>query len=156
MNFLPQIILAARNSNTKDWTNILFIVILAVFWTLGAVIKAKTKKSELQEGQPTRKGSAKLLQKRPVFQKRPVSRMPPTQPPPQVQPPHRKVARPQPVVQKVVPLAAYNDLKKQKAQPRHIIEPLLDFDDPGKLRKAILHYEILGRPLALRDPSERI
>ena len=30
-------------------------------------------------------------------------------------------------------------------------EPLLDFSDSDKLRKAILHFEILGKPLSLRD-----
>lgn len=30
---------------------------------------------------------------------------------------------------------------------------IVDFDDPDALKKAVLHYEILGRPLALRDLS---
>jgi len=34
--------------------------------------------------------------------------------------------------------------------------PVLDYADMDALRRAILHYEILGRPLSLRDPSERI
>jgi len=33
---------------------------------------------------------------------------------------------------------------------------LSDYGDPEKLRRAILHYEILGKPLSLRDPSEHI
>ncbi len=32
---------------------------------------------------------------------------------------------------------------------------IIDYDDPDSLRKAILHYEILGKPLAWRDPLER-
>jgi len=31
---------------------------------------------------------------------------------------------------------------------------VIDYSDPDALRKAILHYEILGKPLALRGPSE--
>ncbi|MEN6575643.1 MAG: hypothetical protein ABFD90_04810 [Phycisphaerales bacterium] len=31
---------------------------------------------------------------------------------------------------------------------------VIDFTDPDALKKAILHYEILGRPLALRERSE--
>lgn len=31
---------------------------------------------------------------------------------------------------------------------------IIDHDDPDALRKAILHYEILGKPLALRGPME--
>jgi len=41
-------------------------------------------------------------------------------------------------------------------QPKHLPELLLDYEDPEKLRRAILHYEILGKPLSLRDPSEHI
>lgn len=31
---------------------------------------------------------------------------------------------------------------------------LIDYDDPDALMKAILHYEILGKPLALRESSD--
>jgi len=31
---------------------------------------------------------------------------------------------------------------------------IIDYDDPDALKKAILHYEILGKPLALRDMPE--
>jgi len=57
-------------------------------------------------------------------------------------------------------------LKKLEAKPVGIAatapkvqeasEPILDYADTEALRKAILHYEILGRPLSVRDPSERI
>jgi hypothetical protein len=30
---------------------------------------------------------------------------------------------------------------------------VIDYSDPDALKKAILHYEILGKPLALRDES---
>ena len=33
---------------------------------------------------------------------------------------------------------------------------IIDYNDPEALRKAILHYEILGKPLAWRDPLERM
>ena len=38
----------------------------------------------------------------------------------------------------------------------HLSEVLADYEDPDELKRAILHYEILGRPLALRDPSAHI
>jgi hypothetical protein len=41
-------------------------------------------------------------------------------------------------------------------QTKYLAEILLDYDDPEKLRRAILHYEILGKPLSLRSPSEHI
>lgn len=33
---------------------------------------------------------------------------------------------------------------------------LLDYSDADELKRAILHYEILGRPLSVRGPGERI
>lgn len=33
---------------------------------------------------------------------------------------------------------------------------LIDSSDADALRRAILHYEILGKPLSLRDPSQQI
>ena len=33
---------------------------------------------------------------------------------------------------------------------KHLAEILSDYSDPDELKRAILHYEILGRPLALR------
>lgn len=41
-------------------------------------------------------------------------------------------------------------------EAKYLAEISLDYDDPDKLRRAILHYEILGRPLSLRGPSEHI
>ncbi len=44
--------------------------------------------------------------------------------------------------------------KKQTAQPK-IAEPLLKFESTDDLRKGILYYEILGKPLSLRE-KERL
>jgi len=41
-------------------------------------------------------------------------------------------------------------------EAKYLAEILLDYADPDELRRAILHYEILGRPLSLRGPSEHI
>jgi len=39
---------------------------------------------------------------------------------------------------------------------KYLGEIVSDYADLEQLRRAILHYEILGRPLSLRDPSEHI
>ncbi len=44
----------------------------------------------------------------------------------------------------------------EMAEAEHLPEILSDYADPEELRRAILHYEILGRPLSLRDPSAQI
>ena len=41
-------------------------------------------------------------------------------------------------------------------EPEYLSEVLADFTHPDELRMAILHYEILGRPLSLREPSGQI
>ena len=51
---------------------------------------------------------------------------------------------------------------KRKGMPAEVVEStylseiLSDYEDPEELKRAILHYEILGSPLALRDPSKII
>jgi hypothetical protein len=50
------------------------------------------------------------------------------------------------------------DAGKLEALPGPVgYEPasIIDYADPDALKKAILHYEILGKPLSLRDSSER-
>jgi len=39
---------------------------------------------------------------------------------------------------------------------KDVSRPVLDYTDADELTRAILHYEILGKPLSLRDPSQRI
>jgi hypothetical protein len=99
---------------------------------------------------------------------------------PQVQPTHRKVARPatarsavtspQPAGRAMLePQMAMPQVAEPQVQPKlgkitagvaapaeipraeYLSEILSDYDDPEKLRRAILHYEILGKPLSLRE-----
>ncbi len=102
------------------------------------------------------------------------------------QPARQKIARPQPAVRKyaaeakqagrVQPRTVQPDFEelpesttktveglvgKRKGiaevpESKYLSEVLADFTDPEDLRMAILHYEILGRPLSLRDPSGQI
>jgi hypothetical protein len=44
----------------------------------------------------------------------------------------------------------------QLPRSRYLSGILSDYSDADELKRAILHYEILGRPLSLRDPSGRI
>ncbi len=48
------------------------------------------------------------------------------------------------------------DMAAEVPESKYLSEVLLDYADPDELRMAILHYEILGRPLSLRDPSGQI
>jgi len=48
----------------------------------------------------------------------------------------------------------YAVVPKQKARLEKVEKSLIDFTERNILRSAILHYEILGKPLALRKPRE--
>ncbi len=210
---LAQIMLAARSKDTKGWGNILFIVGLAVFWVIGGILKARANKKQKDEEQLTRKPGFKLperagarehkaVEKTPYEQvQRPAGRTPyRREPQPQIEPPRRKIARPEPFVQKFVtkkeqaiPLGTIELLEEpelsvptaqlehkfeelpdftgkavkeledmrvaipaETSQRKYLAEILLDYADPEDLKRAILHYEILGKPLSLRDPSQHI
>jgi hypothetical protein len=44
----------------------------------------------------------------------------------------------------------------QKPSLEDVSRPMFEYADSEELTRAILHYEILGRPLSVRDPSQRI
>jgi hypothetical protein len=50
----------------------------------------------------------------------------------------------------------HKEIPAEVVESIHLSEVLSDYKDPEELKRAILHYEILGRPLALRDPSRGI
>ena len=64
-------------------------------------------------------------------------------------------AAPQPLAEPVLPMTKHSEDRRapaKKVAPRQQLSDLLsDYRDPAKLRRAILHYEILGPPLSLRD-----
>jgi hypothetical protein len=89
----------------------------------------------------------------PISEPLEVSKLSP--PKPQVQPKLEEL--PEFTVETVEKLQAKPmGIPAEKPQVRYLSGILSDYDDPEKLRRAILHYEILGRPLALRGPSEHI
>jgi len=68
------------------------------------------------------------------------------------QSPHKTVEHPEPISKIAKGLQdkrAYEP--EQIPEPEYLSELLADYADPEELRRAILHYEILGRPLSLRD-----
>jgi len=224
-DLLLQIILARRNDDAESWMNILFVVVLAVVWAIGGIIKAKANKSETRSEdnlsrKPARKPPVhsreareqmlKRLQRpagsaqgqhqlpRPTAQKprmkfadlRAAARKLATEVEQATQPqaiktiPEQELQLPKPQIQPEIqassstrgpgptlsvaalPKFTGNGIKgledKQVPVPlkvpevEYLSELLLDYADPEELRRAILHYEILGRPLSLRDSSEHL
>ena len=183
-NFLAQTIDLARNGDAESWMNVLFVVILAVFYAVGSIVRAKSNKSkqEDEDRQPALKPRFKPARQTAYRQpQRPVARI---MQQPQIPLARRKTqSREQQLVQATEllqeqkPPSLQFDIEKPRKsltkplkelevgqvltrpggiQPRAIIveEPLVNFGDPDELKRAILHYEILGKPLALRKPTE--
>ncbi|MFZ0033456.1 MAG: hypothetical protein WAK60_00530 [Sedimentisphaerales bacterium] len=177
-------VLAARNSNEDGgWMQVIVFVVVAIFYAVGSIVKARANKTAPRVKEQTRHKPAhkqpdgtieiQLLKhlwrpERPT----PGSQRRPQVVRPQVQPSGRKVARPatarsavtspqpagmamlepqmvKPQIQPKVEVAAAAETPRTE----YLAGILSDYDDPEKLRRAILHYEILGKPLSLRDPS---
>ena len=197
-DFLTQTVLAQRSPGEEPWMSILVFIVVAVFWVIGAVVKAMKAKSS-DEQQPSRtpvrkppvhsRGGQQQMpgrtqrptgpaqrpwQPSPVSEKRttlgdlreaarkfaaeaeqafqaqtpkPMPKPPEPASKPQIQPDMKPHVEPV-----VAPITGLADEQAAPTPPRqHLSELLSDYTDPDKLRRAILHYEILGPPLSLRD-----
>ncbi len=208
-HLLAQIILAARNDDFEGWMNILFVVIIAVFWALGGILKAKTKnvKEEAEETSsdrpPRKRKQLPAIEKKDLFKRhfrtRSVGPETSRQYRRQIEQLRRRVSRSRPIAvsmetekkavtisDKEIRLEArateqavevqqairehpelksepidilknkYPDIQSERAAPVVYTDSLLNYTDPDELKRAILHYEILGRPLSMRGPDEHI
>jgi len=203
-DLLLQIILARRNDDTEGWMSILVFVVLAVFWAIGGIVKAKANKAgggdEQLPGKTARRPPAHSREAREQMLRQlpgPVGSVQGQrqQPRPVTQKPRMKFADLQAAVRKFAVEAeqAFQSQSGKKTpefkpvltEPQnppktveftepigktverlqdkvvseseqipeadYLSELILDYTDPEQLRRAILHYEILGRPLSLRD-----
>ena len=207
-DLLLQIILARRNDEVGGWMQILVFIVLAVFWLIGGIIKAKANKSGAGSNgnlprKPLRKppvhsreareqmlkhlersaGSAQgqRQQPRPAEQKPRMKfsdlqaavrkfaveaeqafQVNPKEPTPELKP---ALAEPNVETERMelpeIPITSVKGLQDKRAseppqmpESEYLSELLMDYADPEELRRAILHYEILGKPLSLRNPSD--
>src|SRR4030042_4941694 len=50
MNMLgSQFFIVAQNQDLEGWMNILIVVVLAVFWAIGGIVKAKAEQARMQK-----------------------------------------------------------------------------------------------------------
>ncbi len=183
-NFIEKLVFAARDEDINSWVNILFVVILALFWVIGGIIKGKVKKTremeeksisrgprrpggypkglrkELKEslGQPSQVSTEEPPRRRPYYQQQKQARkeIPRNLPyihkgPAPIRAAKEKPPEPSPQISELDTPTI--DLKPQI---EYLTEAMLDLTDPDDIKKAILHYEIIGKPLSLRDSFERI
>jgi len=201
------------------WMNILFILVVAVFWAIGGLVKVASNKSRKQgASRPSdgrkretwlqqlakkaqdiqhaieRKGSKEQPhcsyrpQEHPSEASRPpegrvaanadrgdssalvYERQEPQQPAEKLQQPARAKAGPKAALQAERHIAAESlNVPVAPQQPMrtpvraattttpadNASPPIIDYTDLDALKNAILQYEILGKPMALRDPFER-
>ena len=165
MGFLAQIILAARSID-GGWGQLLVFVVIGIFWIVGVITKAKENKVELVDEEGEEEELAKPVDprrpqpQRRIQQQRPVSR-------PKRQgadiarsgthtPLQRRGVLSKASVEQAVKLVdkaaarAGADIVSPEIGYEIAASPVVDFADPEELRKAILHYEILGKPLSIR------
>ena len=162
-----QIILAARGTDSENapWIQLLVFVIIAVIAAIQGLAKSKAKKAEgieddenieetLVQPKPNRKMPLQLAaQKTHTIAK------------PKIKPYLTRIAQRidesksvQPVRSKIEHLeesaaqvlAAKSKVTYQAASQQ---ETFLVFDDTDKLRNAIIYYEIIGKPLAIRESA---
>jgi len=182
--YFAEILSSARNRNNDDggWIQILVFVVIAVFYGISYIIKAaKAKKVEEQQQDGKPQASRNLVQRLNQKGQRPVSISVRKQPRRPIQAAYRESSRPQPEAVKIpeMLLQKAQTLEETAMQEEMIVKPLqkskglwgteldtskpveiigdkpsITFDDSEMLRKAILHYEILGKPLSLRGPGE--
>ena len=190
-DYYAQFILAGPGDDTENWMNILFLVVLAVFWVVGGIIKATSQKSQDKRKQSTPRQPVRKTP-RPAPQREPLSKRPMQQ---TAQSRPRESARPSlqraqleksyqskdietilkskppapetqgvPMMQEFPEFASkpFMDLGQMRLDSPHetsegedLPELIFDDTDPDELTKAILHYEILGPPVSLRNPSHQ-
>ena len=106
-HFLAQVIVAARDNGMERWTNILFVIVVGIFWVVGGVLKARANKAA-EKGEkprprrPAGKGPAGVGEKQAAKQRSHpfvLTEAKPRQP--EVQPKRRKMVRPRAVVRKL-------------------------------------------------------
>ena len=179
--YFAEILLSARNRNSDDggWMQILIFIVIAVFYGISYIIKAaKIEKPEKQQEKGRPQARRSPVQRLKQKEQRPVSKGVRVQPRRPIQALQREISQPQPVVEKIKseipsiyeettmqeesvgkPLEVLKgletaDLGASKQKEIMLEKPTIKFDDSEMLRKAILHYEILGKPVSLRGPGE--
>lgn len=152
--FLAQLMVLGRNGDFEGWVQLLVLAIIIVGYVISGILKAASKKKEETEGEKQQKG-----QPRPAGPA--VRRQFRTAPQPQ----RAKVSRPEPVLpgygglrpdERKLAEAEKAAQQKEKKEVQYPDTLWLDISDPEEIRKAILHYEIIGKPMSLRGSDEQI
>lgn len=166
VNLLAQVVLAARHKKEPDWMQFLIFGLVAVFWVISGIIKAKSGKAGSE--QRREKAVPRKPRQRPTIHPQAVKTLRPERP----KRPSRPISQPgraatEQLKQEMIPgpakaTAEINeelidsslglqdiDLRSRKARPE-AARWQFEFDDKKKLKRAIIYREIFGKPLSLR------
>jgi len=137
-----QCILAARGTDDENpWVQILVFILFAVIYAIGGIIKARSAKQQQKK--------AEMPPPRP----RPRPQAPPVAGAPQaVRPriPRTAVSQPAPTIT-TRPEARIPTPSVAATEPEKPVRAFPELQEPDALRRAILYYEILGKPVSLRQ-----
>ena len=165
-------IIAAQNKDADDWINMLVFIVLAVFWAIGGIAKARSKK----KGRPNERKQPEMPRIRPKsfedrvqtirerlefaksqFQERQIQEIEEETEPQIAQMPAKRYTeqkKPQGLVSdfaretKIKPLES--DITEQL--PEELADDyLLNLFGQDNLKRAIVYSEILGKPVSLRE-----
>jgi len=178
-------IVAAKNDGFKDWIQIVVFVAMIAVYLLSGILKSKTKKKEPETGEekpqrPHPAGPMQQPQYRQTAERGKISwlqsavqkiavkaeksaynpAIKPKEPIPtetiQSNTVNFPVLTSEPIVKMQDKLVIPSISSETSKTITYVADDLLDVSDPEALRRAILHYEILGKPLSLRGPDEKI
>ena len=166
MDCLVGIILAARNDD-GGWMQILIFLIVTAFWLIGGFLKARANKIGDKDF-PEEQGDEDVKPNRQQQPHKWIERI--RQVPVEAKTGIRKREIPklklkslfdaepvkiEPVIKPMsVKLTPKSSESTVKTGAEISVESLFNRDDPNSLQKAILHYEVLGKPMALRGPVD--
>lgn len=157
---LGQVFLVGANNDGKGtpWQQLLILVIVVVFWALGGIVKARTEKAERKEEQQR----SERPRRRPVPKQRPrpeLARSRSAKPELIGKKPGVRVSPAQVELERTIPQGLeklkFKGLAQRVEEPQAetVVDVLPSLENPDDLVSAILYYEILGKPLALREPQ---
>ena len=153
-------IIAARDNDQGGWVQLLVFAIMAVFWVIGGLIKAKQNKiteEDFSEEEKKDKKSPRLIRQfefepeelhqiekkdygKQERQLKPFSQV--------------RVIPSEQITESVKPRLDNRKAMKisglEEITDQTVTEQLLKFEEPDELKRAILYSEIIGKPVSLR------
>ena len=157
--FFTQIILGARDPDSDDLINILFVVVIGIVYAIGGFIKAKARKADQQDEQPqeARPTGAGRQIYRQLLRPKPVELELSYRKPQDLRAGQGKAT--QKIKEQIKRLKIPVELSKEDfsakppktvtSEPR--IKSFLNLESSEDLKKAFLYYEVLGKPVGFRD-----